>query len=277
MTLIDDARRLAQGLHALALAHWKRPRRGAARGGVLIIVFSRERALQWDLLLETYTALVEDPPAITVLYSASTDAHRATYREVFGRHEGVLASTLLEQDFRRDLMATLGRCTAENLMFLVDDLVFIRPLGGCILRDWPSHGGALSLRLGHNIKSSYNAGFDALPKPTTLRPIRMMGEDRIKWRWGSGALDWQLALALDGHVLPKTLVQRLIEVSQFRAPNSLEAALGRFKFLFSATSGFAYASSRLVNLPLNSVKTEDYHFPTVGGMPTHCSTTCAWA
>ena len=265
MVLIDDTRRLAQGASAVAATRLGPLIRRKRQSGVLVVAFSRDRPLQLELLLESYSTYVDAAPPVTLLYRASTDAYRSAYTEVLARYAGVVAEARPETDFRSDLLAVLRGSHAANLMFLVDDLVFIRPLEGRVLRDWSSKEGILSLRLGTNISSSYNAGVERLAPPETLRPAHQLGVPMVTWRWNSGTVDWQLALSLDGHLLPKPLLQQLIERSRFHAPNSLEAALGRFRFLFKGSWGFAYPTSRVVNLPLNSVKGEDYSFPNLGG------------
>ncbi len=264
MKLVDDAVRGAQGLSALAFARLSRMRRRKVDEDVLAIVFSRDRALQLELLLETYAACVTQAPRLTVMYSVTSDVHGAAYADVLERYRHLIAAARQETHFRTDLIATLRKSGAEKVIFLVDDLIFIRPIDGALLRGWDIDKGILSLRLGGNIRSSYNAGRDALPLPSSLRTLRHAGAELITWIWETGEHDWQLALALDGHLLPKALVERLIGFSRFRAPNSLEGALGRFRFLFKNKRAFAFATSRIVNLPLNTVKSEDYYFPHAG-------------
>lgn len=264
MKLMDDAERLAQGAFACVHAAFDQLRQGSGGDDILIIVFSRDRALQLELLLETYGSLVSDAPRLTILYSVTSEAHRAAYHDVLLRYGNLVMQATEENDFRADLLNALKRSRARNLMFLVDDLMFIRPLDGQVLRQWRGSDGILSLRLGENIRSSYNSGVDALPRPPELRQVAKNGAAMVTWVWKSGVHDWQLALSLDGNLLPKALVERLIAFSRFRAPNSLEGALGRFRFLFRGKRGFAFRTSRMVNLPLNTVKSEDYYFPHAG-------------
>jgi hypothetical protein len=259
---LDDPARLAQGMAAMLLAPWGTKRRQQTEP--LIVVFSRDRALQLELLLETYARHVTDPPRLTVLYSVTSAAHRAAYEGVFKRYADVIEQSREEAAFRAELVEVLARSTARSVMFLVDDLMFIHPVNGRLLAAWDGADGILSLRLGGNISSSFNSGLENLPRPPTLREAQRRGERMLTWIWGSGQAEWQLALSLDGHLLPKPLVERLIRFSRFRAPNSLEAALGRFRFLFKRSPGFAFPTSRVVNLPLNSVKTESYFFPNAG-------------
>jgi hypothetical protein len=262
---VDDCARLARGVYAAVSSKVDALVRRSSGHDILVVVFSRDRSLQLELLLETYAAFVAKPPRISVLYSVSDDVHRASYANVLERYRDLIEHACEQRNFRDDLLRLLERSSADNLMFLVDDLLFLRPVDGDLLRRWSAtRDGILSLRLGENIRSSYNIGIDTLPLPPTLERVERQGVTMLGWIWGSGAGEWYLALSLDAHVLPKRTVERLIRGSKFRAPNSLEAALGRFRFMFKRRRGFAFPTSRVVNLPLNSVKREDYRFPNAG-------------
>src|SRR5262245_20966776 len=84
--LRHDFERLARGVHATVAAKLEALVRPGAQEDILVVVFSRDRSLQLELLLETYAALVAKPPRITVLYSVSDETHRKSYASVLQRY-----------------------------------------------------------------------------------------------------------------------------------------------------------------------------------------------
>ena len=238
--------------------------RAAARGAPLVLVFSKDRAIQLELLLRSYTEQLSKPLPLTVLYRASTPAHQQAYEEVFAAYQSLQLTAVAEQAFKPDLLRLMKASGARNVLFLVDDIVFIQPVDTRLIEQWDTAQGILSLRLGRNITRSFNSGGIAQPQPAALEPVTREGHALVRWRWVDGALDWSLPTSLDGHLLPLPDLIPVVEATHFKAPNSLERAIGQYRFLFKWRHGYCWERSRIMNLPLNTVKTEDFDFPHQG-------------
>lgn len=227
-----------------------------------IIIFSRDRAPQLDLLLRTYaTHAKPHPRPVTIQYSASTPVHDMAYRKVAEDHRSIISEQVREVGFKPTLLNLMKGC--RNLMFLVDDIVFIGDFDVELLAGWNTERSIFSLRLGQNIVRSFNSGVDPQPQPA-FQESRVTSHRLLNWRWRSGQLDWNLPMSLDGNVLPAAEILPIVVDQPIQGPNSLEQALGHYRFLFKHRQGTCFTSSRIVNLPLNTVKVEDgFDFPNL--------------
>ena len=230
----------------------------------LVLLFSKDRAIQLELFLRSYARYMSRPLPLTVLYRASSEAHRQAYEEVFAGYDASELTAIAETAFKPDLLAVLRASSARHVLFFVDDIVFIQPVDTRLLEQWDAGEGILSLRLGRNITHSFNRGGIEQPQPERLEDAARDNHLLARWHWTDGQLDWSLPTSLDGHLLPLPDLIPVIEEASFKAPNSLEGAIGQYKFLFKWRWGYCYERARIMNLPLNTVKTEDYDFPHQG-------------
>lgn len=208
----------------------------------VVVVFSKDRAVQLDAFLRSWAHHVSPLGMVHVLYLSTTARHEAAYQEVFQQHDFAVPHpqrtfkwTLLE------LLPALGLVT-----FFVDDQVFIR--------SWKTQEACpgLSLRLGLNITRTYASGDRLQPLPLW----RALNNSMVTWRWAQGSLDWAYPLSLDGHVFDLLELRPLLEASNFRSPNTLESALQAFLPLYTQREGICYRHSRVVNVPWNRVQTD---------------------
>ncbi len=232
-----------------------------------VIVFSRDRAPQLEMLLDSYARQVEDTPEATVLYSTSSRAHRAAYDAVFANSAYGFARPIAEESFRADLLRVLHASRRRAVMFLVDDLVFIRPVSRFLLSNFHPALTLVSLRLGRCIRRDFTANGASCDLPRGHMRLSRGGERLLRWRWRSGSLSWGLPTSLDATLLPRMEILPIIEAGTFRAPNSLELDLGHYRALFKTRYGLCPEEPSVVNLPLNSVKSEDYYFPCLDISP----------
>jgi hypothetical protein len=255
--------RLPTALRALA-ARWRARLSGGGSNTPLMLVFSKDRAIQLELFLRSYAQKMSRPLPLTIMYRASSDAHRAAYEKVFAGYTASPLTVIAETRFKPDLLAVMRGAGASKVIFFVDDIVFVQPIDTDLLESWRATDGVLSLRLGKNIDKSFNSGNVPMPAPAGLHPVVRHGVPLLAWRWVEGQYDWSLPTSLDGHMLPLAEMIPLIAHTQFKAPNSMEGAIGQYKFLFKWNDGVCFEQARILNLPLNSVKTEDYDFPHQG-------------
>lgn len=233
-------------------------------GEILILVFSKDRPLQLDLLLRTLRDQVSNRPPIHVLYRASSEAFRAAYENVFAENSGLELIAHPEKAFRNDMLQICRDSRCGLVMFLVDDIVFLRPVDLMEVAEQARRGHIVSLRLGLNITRAQSEN-GAVKKIPPLAPVRGTPFPLLAWRWSKAEPGpWSLPTALDGNVLPLPELIPVLEATAFKAPNSLEAAIGQYRFLFKYSLGVCYDLPRIVNLPLNSVKSEDFDFPHMG-------------
>lgn len=229
------------------------PNHKTALEGTSLVIFSKDRPLQLDGLLRSIQHHVSGVAAIHVLYRASDEAYERAYTECA---EALQTDTQInwtaEHDFKVDLVQTLDRVTTESLCFLVDDIVFIRPVDlAAIDKDAIRHG-IVSLRLGQNINFCYTK-----QKPMQLPSLQTKtNSPLLKFSWKESTYDWAYPLSVDGHIFPTLEIQVAAKHLDYRAPNTFERALQILTPLYQARLGYCFDEPRILNIPLNRVQDE---------------------
>ena len=226
--------------------------------GVHGVIFSRDRALQLHALLRSFASHVAQPrPPLTVLYRATNARHAAAYQELF-REVATLGLDIRPVPetpgrFRDQLLAVLAGASASQVFFLVDDMVFIRPVDFSAFRGLDGTRCIFSLRLGKQVVFSYPEQRDLALPTVTPGPIATT----LTWRWRDGDGEWDYPLSVDGHVFASCEIQAMLRSVPFQAPNSLEWALvARFHPWVRLRAGVCYPEACVVNVPLNRVQHE---------------------
>ncbi len=232
----------------------------ASTGTPFGLVFSKDRALQLDALLRSWKRHGRHAPALTVLWHATDERHARAYREVFARNAGVLRKTISEKAFRTELIAALQTAEESRVFFLVDDLMLVRPFDFQDLEGVNPLRTVASLRLGPEITHCQTHSFDS--PPPVLKPV--LGGKWLSFDWNEATGDWAMPLSVDGNIFDRKEMLAILGRTAFKAPNSLEHALGPYRFAFRFRKGLCPPESALCNLPINQVQNEGYQFPHAG-------------
>jgi hypothetical protein len=228
---------------------------------IATLIFSRDRAMQLDLLLRSLAVNGRGVFApIYVLYHATTSEHAESYRVCGTEHP----STTLIADSPSSLRLA-GRLTerADWACCLTDDSVLYLPLSSTL----PHEGVApdvlcLSLRLGRNTMFCYPHN-----RTHPLPAFEQRGT-LLVWDWTRASGDFGYPGSLDGHVFRgATLRAALYDCLPSASPNQIEDHLVR------AVDGdrrlmACYQHSHLVGLPINVVNrthanrnSQSHHYP----------------
>ena len=225
-----------------------------SKDGISFIIFSKDRALQLDGLLRSMLHHVTGAYSIHVLYCTSNTAHAHAYQELA---EGIQNTDRIqwtkEADFKDDLVRMLQGVQTASVCFLVDDIVFIRPVNLDTLDRNAMTGGIVSLRLGSQITFCYTKQ-KAMHLPT-LNPSKKQ-DDLLKFSWEEGCYDWAYPLSVDGHIFPTSEILVAAKLLDYRAPNTFERALQMLTPLYQKRRGYCFESPKMFNIPLNRVQNE---------------------
>lgn len=199
------------------------------------IVFSRDRAMQLDLLL---TSLEKNAPGVfqpTVIWYAKRDDYQHGYEICAEEHPD--ARFLREDGLTyqvRSLM--LG---PEHVTFFTDDDVLYRTTTAlpAILAEWI----CFSLRLGTNTTNCYPHG-----RPQEL-PMS------LTWKWERGDGDFGYPMSLDGHVFRAQDLLPILNTHNFSNPNWLEETLMRRAKEIGRPLMACFHESHVVGIPANRV------------------------
>ncbi|MDR1720330.1 MAG: hypothetical protein LBR67_09485 [Dysgonamonadaceae bacterium] len=235
------------------------------------VIFSRDRAMQLDLLLQSINRHdIDKRLNVNVLFSASEDAYRAgyallreKYRNTSWIEEKEYSKPHLQSnfdvlywhnlywllkykrlrrnktDFRAALIKLLAESEAKHIIFLTDDSVFYRDI---ILPDRLQNIESFSLRHGANLSGG----------------VYETTGDWISWDVYENdfATDWGYPFSVDGHIYPKDKLLHIINKILFNNPNTLEGNVACYvgeKRLFQRV--FANEQSCLAGFELNRVQT----------------------
>lgn len=225
--------------------------------GLTCIIFSKDRALQLYTLLHTYFEKVTRPVLVHVVYGARDEAHRRAYGEVAaafaGRSVPVEFHFEEEKGFQETLLSVLGKLRCRSVMFLVDDIVFIRSVDLAAATTLDPAVTVLSLRHSPHLRRSYTA--DVSQRPPSFRPSAL-GPDMVEFNWFEEGNEWSDPWSVDGQVLSTAEVKVITRISRFKAPNSYENCLKSFNDIAASRKGLCFRESVILNLPINRVQTE---------------------
>lgn len=246
--LLSQRARAVRELCELETAH--------LRHGLTGIVLSKDRALQLYALLQTYAKFVKKPVSLFVIYNASNIPHAKAYAEVETafRSSSLKLTFVCDKDsFRESLLDVLKEVDTRNILFLVDDIIFIRPLDLDVASSVDPFRTILSLRHSPHLRRSYTSAVSQLPPDFLPAPD---DQNLLVFKWFEKGNEWSDPWSLDGQVLSTAEVRVLSRLCDFKAPNTYEAALKSFGDTVKGRNGMCYGESKILNLPINRVQDE---------------------
>ncbi len=228
---------------------------GSGRG-LVGVVFSHDRALQLYALLHTYFGLVEHPVPLFILYKARTGPHAKAYKEVEMACDNTPAKIIFVPEtltFRESILDVLNRIATRNMFFLVDDIIFIRPVNFESIKDIDPTATILSLRHSPHLRRSYTARKEQSPPSFSSTEIE---PELLLFNWFEQGNEWSDPWSVDGQILSTAEVRARTRLSDFRAPNSYEGALKTYNDIAKGRHGMCFRESKILNLPINRVQSE---------------------
>jgi len=250
--IIDKTLRTQNGSHVLLSPdlHKEKPSPPQKRieQPINIIVFSKDRACQLEALLRSLEQYFHYSHITYVLYDASTPEYERGYHCLIPRYKNIV--WVRQTDFKSNFLSLINETVnKENpyLMFLVDDIIFVREFSGTTLLERFNADQdilAVSLRMGENITYCYTRN-----KPTT--PPSFLPGNRWEWKTASSGY-WNYPMSQDGHIFrTKEIIESLSPLS-FHNPNTLEANSAAHPI----DKPYLMCDRRpyLINLPLNVVQ-----------------------
>jgi hypothetical protein len=225
----------------------------SAQDTTSIVVFSKDRPPQLDLLIRSILTFVKGFHSLTILYRSSDQEMSDAYNRLFAQFDEERRIRIVsESNFKSDLMLILKELPSRHVMFLVDDIVFRRSINlEEVVKDYWPWSSIFSPRLGLNTVWCYTKN-----RPQRIPQFSSFGENKCVWRWENGEHDFAYPLSLDGHLFSTSEIRALFSLIEFKAPNSLEKSLQVFLPLFRSRLGQCHEESIIVNIPANRVQDE---------------------
>jgi glycosyltransferase involved in cell wall biosynthesis len=221
-----------------------------------IIVFSKNRACQLDLLLRSLKIFLQDwqSCSVNIIYSCSNNDYEDGYEIIKNKFPTFNYFPESQEQTNTNSFKTLVlECFKNNqpyTMFLVDDLVFksFVDLTDTTFQTFINDSRilCLSLRLSPQIKYCYTSNTFS-PPPSF--------ENNLVWSWQEYPKnsDWGYPMSLDGNIFRTSEIYDLIVFNRsFNNPNTLETQLALRPL--SLPQMICYAESKIVNIPANKVQ-----------------------
>ena len=215
-----------------------------------IIIFSKDRACQLDLLLSSMQRFFREwsEQQVSVLYAASDDAFAAGYERLRALHPH--AHYLRETSFQDDLIRLFLDFKRPFTSFLVDDDIFIDhlTLDSVEFHRFASDRRVLALsgRMCPRLDYFYM-------KDVTVRPPRF-GPDRT-WRWKGLAGDWGYPMSVSGlHIFRTDDLYTPVVETPYTNPNTFEGR-ALLKHPPRRPLMICYAEAKVFCVAVNKVQT----------------------
>jgi hypothetical protein len=221
-----------------------------------VIIFSKDRAMQLDLLLKSILLNFNvGDYKLNILYKASNDEYNRGYNTIRDLYPQFTYKK--EENFKKDLVSLFN--DSEYTVFLTDDDIIYQKfeLNKDELHNifMLTNASCFSLRLGLNTKHCYTMqrlnDLKNFKRHEFYHDISLI-EPIISWKVEDGTNDYAYPMSLDGHIFKTDFIKYFSESIEYANPNILEAMLSKITKNNMIIS--SYPNSRLVNNPINRVQ-----------------------
>ncbi len=230
-----------------------------------IIIYSKDRPLQLEALLESINENVTGINAIKVIYKASSASFDKAFEELKIRYRSVHFINEKKQkgmNFKKITLQVLEKSTADYVVFGVDDNLVTSPINLSKAIDDLETTKAFGVffRMGLNIHycvPEQNNKYYETP------PLIQLDEDTYAWQFGTGvdnyrysycSGDWRYPTSVDMSLYRKKEILKELSAIQFNNPNTLEGNWSCTIPKKMRKIGICFKTSKCINVPLNSVK-----------------------
>jgi hypothetical protein len=211
-----------------------------------IIIFSKDRACQLDLLLNSMQKLFRENSHYEpiVLYTTSDVHYKYGYQQLKKQYKNV--KFIKERSFKINLINNIDQ-DKEYTVFFVDDNVWKEPFSinsnQLLLMKEDPDILCLSLRLDPNLSYCYTHN-------SKMKPPEF--DQNLCWNWAGEEYDFGYPMSLDGHIFRTKEILTLISKLQYTNPNSLEGKLSEVPL--KNEKMMCLKKAPIFNLPINKVQ-----------------------
>ncbi|MFT6069513.1 MAG: hypothetical protein ACJAT2_003576 [Bacteriovoracaceae bacterium] len=216
-----------------------------------VIIFSKDRPLQLEALLDSYECYYENGAKPVIIFNACNEEYQSAYEDLFRRHSSKIQATFDDtKGFKDCLLDALNNLESNRIFFLVDDIIFKKKFDP---KPFLKLGKEFipSLRMGLHLTKCYTQ------RKSQALPVYNLKDDFVIWNYSNGECDWAYPLSVDGHFFFTEEIRFMTKILNFKAPNSYEAKLQKFRYLYKRLKGVCGQESFIFNIPCNKVQLEN--------------------
>jgi len=217
----------------------------------ITIIFSKDRAMQCDLLLRSIKACTDEYMNIHILYTCTSDKHWQSYEKLKLEHPQ--AKFHIEKSFRQDLLWLIKGY--RYVVFMVDDNICINNFNineiTNLLESNPKSLG-FSLRLGVNCTECYS-----LDCKQEMPPSVKVKDDILMFSWVKSESDWNYPLELSSSIYRVEDITNILIKQECNNPNDFEWKMQAYNYWYSTRKPLlmCYEDSRCFCDVINKVQT----------------------
>lgn len=223
---------------------------------IISVIFSKDRAMQLDGFLASYFDNVEHYSEIVVLYHSVNEEHEKSYEDLKKIYGGKPVRFVKENAFRVQLLEVLENTTADRVFFYVDDMLFTQKIDYDWFREIDPLENIVSISRGKDFIYS-----TVLAKELKVPAITKFNNHlhRFSWNEVGEYSDWSYPLGVSGYMFSRPEILQMLEVSDFKAPNSLEHSMQGFYSYFINRGGICLENVVTPCVHTNLTQTEGYN------------------
>lgn len=217
---------------------------------IKLLVWSKDRACQLELLLNSLNRHAAGLFDINIIYTFSSGFYKAGYKKL--QDSDYAATWIYETNLQKQTRDFINSAE-DHVSFSTDDQVFFKHVNQeSLLKHLPQNDNEIfSFRLGFNtLVQDCHAG-------TYQRPLYnyVIEDDIVSWNTNEYHPfdNYGYPLALDTHVFRATKMQELISYFEFKNTNQLESKMQNYTSTINRMSSFTNSVS--VNIPCNNMST----------------------
>jgi len=215
-----------------------------------ILIFSKDRACQLDLLLTSIIDNFSEANRVTIVCKTTTEKYMDGYMKLFGKYPQF--SWVPESNLIEDIRSEINFSKTEYIMTMVDDEIVIRkdsvkPL----LDNYTEEIHCASLRMGKNIGDyCYTADLKC-----DIPELEKKGEV-YKWDWtkGDGRTDWYYPACINSHIYRTGFLMEQMYKIQGGNVNDMEGVLNLNRVNFKHYM-LCLENSKTINIANNLTQT----------------------
>jgi hypothetical protein len=186
-----------------------------------IVIFSKDRAAQLDLLIQSIYKFVFDPN-IFVIYKHSEKKYQAAYDILFKKYIDVIfIREICIKDELIDLTYSLDGATC----LCTDDSVFFRELPNINYEQLLIDNDCNSF----STRSGLNTSQQCHWKPIFQKPINNLSTDVnfLKWKWAEHdySTDYGRPMSIDGNIFLSSKLYKILKETTWDNPRNLDAIM----------------------------------------------------
>lgn len=224
-----------------------------------LIIFSKDRPLQLQALLESVELHIKGLHEVAVLCAPSSTQFANAYHTLARRFPDVRwvyqDPAKQRADFNPLLRNILSHMHSSYMMFAVDDIIVIDTIDllKCIEILQKTQAYGCYLRLGKDTDYCY-----AHSSPMAVPDLQYIENNFYSWNLRSGDKCWGYAHTVDMTLYERSTIERAIHACGYSSPNLFESYWSA-QPIPAHTRAVCYGTSRVINIPLNLVQKDFIH------------------